>query len=128
MTGRFFKNDTARTPPVSVSLSGPACTSRRFSAPRATFDRKASPVSDFTHFTPTWGRTADAYELDESIAVAHARSKVAAAHGLTERASMWADVTAALGAVRRERQLLAQATADAVLGIHNQPAEAGESP
>jgi len=54
------------------------------------------------------------FELDEQIAVAAARARVADAHLLRMTADMWHQVTIAFDDVRRERKALADAVAEAM--------------
>lgn len=66
-------------------------------------------------FTPTGARLADDLELDEAIAVADARARVADAHGRAERAEMWREITATLANVRAEQRQLSDAADDGTL-------------
>jgi len=53
-------------------------------------------------------------DLDEQIAVADARCRVASAHGLSETAGHWHEVVLCLDEIRRGRAAVLEAAADAL--------------
>lgn len=61
----------------------------------------------------------DDYDLDEQLAIAEARRRVAQRHGRLSLVDLWVRAVEVYADVRRERAQLAEALTDAVLGISN---------